>query len=71
MAQLYPQALDSLFVASYDSQGYGGNVRSGHHTGCLPSFNYIRSILYDKDRIENKSSSYSIVAYVFIATRTF
>jgi hypothetical protein len=24
MAQLYPQALAFLFVASYDSQGYGG-----------------------------------------------
>jgi hypothetical protein len=25
VAQLYPQALGSLFVASYDSQGYGGH----------------------------------------------
>jgi hypothetical protein len=24
MAQLYPQALGSLFFASYDPQGYGG-----------------------------------------------
>jgi hypothetical protein len=24
--QLYPQALGSLFVASYDSQGYGGSI---------------------------------------------
>jgi hypothetical protein len=24
VAQLYPQALGSLFVASYESQGYGG-----------------------------------------------
>jgi hypothetical protein len=28
MAQLYPQALGSIFVASYDSQGYGGDIRS-------------------------------------------
>jgi hypothetical protein len=27
VAQLYPQALGSLFVASYDSQGYGGGIR--------------------------------------------
>jgi hypothetical protein len=33
VAQLYPQALGSLFVASYDSQGYGGGIRSRHHTG--------------------------------------
>jgi hypothetical protein len=33
MARLYPQALDSLFVASYDSQGYGGAIRPRLHTG--------------------------------------
>jgi hypothetical protein len=27
VAQLYPQALGSLLVASYDSQGYGGIIR--------------------------------------------
>jgi hypothetical protein len=26
VARLYPQALGSLFVASYDSQGYGGGI---------------------------------------------
>jgi hypothetical protein len=26
VAQLYPQALGSLFVTSYDSQGYGGGI---------------------------------------------
>jgi hypothetical protein len=33
VARLYPQALDSLFVASYDSQGYGGGIRARLHTG--------------------------------------
>jgi hypothetical protein len=33
VARLYPQALGSLFVASYDSQGYGGGIRPRHHTG--------------------------------------
>jgi hypothetical protein len=28
VAQLYPQTLCSLFVASYDSQGYGGGIRT-------------------------------------------
>jgi hypothetical protein len=28
VAQLYPRALDSLFVAPYDSQGYGGGIIS-------------------------------------------
>jgi hypothetical protein len=33
VARLYPQALGSLFVASYDSQGYGGGIRPLLHTG--------------------------------------
>jgi hypothetical protein len=33
VAQLYHQALGSLFVASYDSQGYGGGIQTRLHTG--------------------------------------
>jgi hypothetical protein len=33
VARLYPQALGSLFVASYDSQNYGGGIRLRLHTG--------------------------------------
>jgi hypothetical protein len=33
VAQLHPQALDSLFVASYDSQVYGGAIRTRLHAG--------------------------------------
>jgi hypothetical protein len=33
VAQVYPQAMGSLFVASYDSQGYGGGMRTRLHTG--------------------------------------
>jgi hypothetical protein len=33
VAQLYPQALGSNFVVSYDSQGYGGGIRNRLHTG--------------------------------------
>jgi hypothetical protein len=32
VAQLYPQALGSLFVAFYDSQGYGGGILTRRHT---------------------------------------
>jgi hypothetical protein len=39
MARLYPQALGSLFVASYDSQGYGGGIRPRLHTGLT---NYVK-----------------------------
>jgi hypothetical protein len=31
VAWLYPQAVGSLFVASYDSQGYGGGIQPGLH----------------------------------------
>jgi hypothetical protein len=33
VAQLYPPALGSLFVASYNSQGYGVGIRTRLHTG--------------------------------------
>jgi hypothetical protein len=33
VAQLYPQALDSLLVASYNSQGYCGGIRIRFHAG--------------------------------------
>jgi hypothetical protein len=32
VAQLYPQILGSHFVASYNSEGYGGGVRPRLHT---------------------------------------
>jgi hypothetical protein len=32
LAQLYPQALGSIFVAIYDSEGYGGGIRHRLHT---------------------------------------
>jgi hypothetical protein len=33
VAQLYPQALGSLFGAPYDSQGYGGGIQTRFHAG--------------------------------------
>jgi hypothetical protein len=38
VAQLYPQALGPLFVASYDSQGYGGGIRTRLHVTALSDF---------------------------------
>jgi hypothetical protein len=35
VAQLYSRALGSLFVASYDSQGYDGVILTRLHTGKL------------------------------------
>jgi hypothetical protein len=36
VAQLCPQAPGSLFVAFYDSQGYGGGIVTRLHTGIIP-----------------------------------
>jgi hypothetical protein len=33
VAELYPQALGSLFISSHNSQGYGGGIRSRLHVG--------------------------------------
>jgi hypothetical protein len=45
VAQLYPRALGSLFVASYDSQGYSGSILTRLHTGQRKSaFFYITYI---------------------------
>jgi hypothetical protein len=32
VAKLYPRALGSLYVASYDSQGYGEGILTHHHS---------------------------------------
>jgi hypothetical protein len=37
LAQLYPQALDLLFVASYDSQDYSGGIRPRRFVTISPS----------------------------------
>jgi hypothetical protein len=33
VTQLHPQAPDSIFVAFYNSQGYGGGIITHLHTG--------------------------------------
>jgi hypothetical protein len=45
MARIYPQALGSPFVASYDSQGYGGYIRSRLHMGDPESISLSMSLI--------------------------
>jgi hypothetical protein len=48
VAQLYPQGLGSLFVASYYSQRYGGDIRTRLRVGIsspIPQGLHIREIL--------------------------
>jgi hypothetical protein len=48
VAQIYPQELGSLFIASYDSQGYGGGIRTrlntGFFKGCFFRVLYINAV---------------------------
>jgi hypothetical protein len=58
VAQLYPQAPGSVFVAYYDSQGYSGGIRTRLHMG---------GTVAGTDCIENTSSnSSSVVACVSV-----
>jgi hypothetical protein len=59
VTQLYPQASGSLFVASYDLQGYGGNIRPRLHTGGLFMYIYTMILL--------GKQNYSIIARVSVA----
>jgi hypothetical protein len=69
VAQLYPRALGSIFVASYDSQGYGGGIRPRLQNGRWSLFYiYIAS-----ERTKQKTPfniSYT-VAYVSVAAITW
>jgi hypothetical protein len=63
-AQLQPQALDSLFVALYDSQGHGGGIRTRLHTGWGRPCNSRSLYSLGMESVENTvSSSLSIVAW--------
>jgi hypothetical protein len=42
VAQLYPRALSSIFVSSYDTQEYGGGIRNRLHTYILLQNVYIK-----------------------------
>jgi hypothetical protein len=51
VVQLYPQALGSLFVASYDSQGYGGGIRPLLHTGGRTHARFTTAIYIPETRL--------------------
>jgi hypothetical protein len=44
VAQLYSQALGYIFVASYDSQGYGGGILTRLHTGFTVCQSHIMTV---------------------------
>jgi hypothetical protein len=60
-----PQALGSLFVASYDSQGYGGGIRSHLHTGSC----HITSERTDRENNFNPISKEMFVDHPYLRKR--
>jgi hypothetical protein len=68
VAQLYRGALDSLFVASYDSQGYGGGILSRFHTGILQLPTYPA---YNTSARTAKERQYLIVVLLLLIPQSF
>jgi hypothetical protein len=76
VSQLYPQTLDSLFVASYDSQGYGGGIRTRLHMALLSgngSWSSLYSLATDstENTVSNNSSTDACVSVEVITWRLF
>jgi hypothetical protein len=72
VARLYPQALGSLSVASYDSQGYGGGIRPRLHTEVS---NWVAQIIFLIITLHWPSTRHHykgnyIVVFVFVAAGT-
>jgi hypothetical protein len=69
VAQLYPQALGSLLVASYDSQGYGGGIRNRLHAGRSRNDSWSLSHSLGTDSSENNSSHNSCIVALLLSPR--
>jgi hypothetical protein len=69
VAQLYPRALGSLFIASYDSRGYGGGILTRLHTG-NSNLHYILNILYSYAYSQENTESSTVIGYVFVPAET-
>jgi hypothetical protein len=59
VAQLYPQVLDSLFVASYDSQVYDGGIRTASTRAFSSPLLCLQQLLHDWRFTHAKSKSKS------------
>jgi hypothetical protein len=68
VAQLYPRALGSLFVASYDSQSYGGSILTRLHTGIELAASWSCLQYLDTNYVGNVSSI--IAAFSCFAVET-
>jgi hypothetical protein len=61
VAQSCPQTLGSLLVASYDSQGHGGCIRTRLHTG-YSQINYVSPLYnFGTNRIQMTTSNSSLI----------
>jgi hypothetical protein len=62
VAQLYPQSLRSLYVVSYDSQGYGGGILTltlpGGTGPCIYSIQELDGPIQSQVKVKVKSQSH-------------
>jgi hypothetical protein len=65
LARLYPQELGSLFVASYDSHGYGGGIRPHLHTGVLSLIKFSQALQAYMDWVQNSLQISSFISFVY------
>jgi hypothetical protein len=68
MVQLYPQALGSLSVASYDSQDYGGDIliRPTRDTDTLLTTLVLLTAFRKGSRRKYRSQQFSMLLHVAI-----
>jgi hypothetical protein len=71
VAQLYTQALDSLFVASYDSQGYSGGIRTRLHTGYTGCLKIDSLSSQGADRRKRRFQKFPTVTCIPVAVETW
>jgi hypothetical protein len=60
---LLSQIRDFPFVASYDSQGYGGGIRHRHHTGNPRQIHYSYLNIWDQARLKGDNRKIWIFNY--------
>jgi hypothetical protein len=64
VAQLYSQALGSLFVASYESQGYCGGIQTHLHAGCCRL--YLRSRNKNSELTQQRTPTTTVLLFLSI-----
>jgi hypothetical protein len=77
VAQLYSQALCSLFIAFYDSQGYGESIRTRLHPGTnidvnFKHFDFLHRVSAKDVKFSKQIPSFPvIIEFIILKTRNY